>query len=193
MGENLTTSVQRGTNTDGATNLVARIARIDWFHRTADSNDNGQVDALVGGLCGQFGLADVLVKRLDAAEFASFIGSYNIAANALWDHVKNIPDRVQARAVELGRTERLSYAFHDVPESVFHKAFDGAFHRFGGENGEAIRFAVSAAMFVCALAVAWESVMNGDGMESNPLLPALSLFEQGYLPLGLIQGVFYLC
>lgn len=183
-------TAQLDTNKTRAAILADRIAQIEWFSRVSKSVDDEQTELLTRSLREQLGLVNTSVQWVDLSDLPRLVGEYNIAANELWDHVRCIPDCVRDAAVKASRTEVLSYAIHDVPESVFHQAFDGAYHSFGAEHEEVVRFAVAAAMFVCGLAIAWELVADVKGMELNPLLPLLGLFERGYLPIGVFMGVF---
>lgn len=180
-----------GPNSERTQALVDRIAQTAWFD-PVDSRDGVRVDSVVRDLCTQFGNSQCGVHQLDRGELSEFLKNYHIAQSPLWDELKQIPDRIRAAADGGGRTELLSNAFNDIPEAVFHRAFDGAFRRFETQGDFVVRFAVTAAMYASSLAVLWELVADVEGMGDNPLLTALAVFEQGHLPLGLFTDTFYI-
>ncbi|WP_276352192.1 hypothetical protein [Cohnella caldifontis] len=165
---------------------IDRMSAIPWFASIGNPDSRDRAEALLEPVKAAFGLPDVPVRWLTLPEAGEFVKRYDITSSPMWPTLFELPERIRTAAERNGRMEVLSFAADDLPEAVFHAAFGGAFPVLQAFGQEAVRNAVCAAMYVSGLAAGWE--LAGEPPESNPLQPAIALFELGYWPLGLFEG-----
>lgn len=172
--------------------LAQRIERFEWFHAGADQAQVSAARNLTQALTKQFGVSDTPVRWVSQSDLQKAVSEYDLMRDPLWDRLKGVPEQIRTWSEQTGRTGLFDYAINDVAGRVFHAAFDGAFAKFETAGPQVVSFAVCAAMFVCGLSVAWEFVRDAPGLDENSLLPAVGLFEAGYLPVGVVGGQFLL-
>lgn len=194
MGMTAEAWAELGRQGESVAALTDRINQIQWFHREKPLVDEKTLTGLIADLYRHTGIdREVKLQEVALVDLAAWIGQSDIGKNSLWDMLRDLPDQVRTGLEQTNRMNWLPYAADTVPTSVFHRAFDGVFERYGAVGQGVVLYAVSAAMWISGAAI---GVLLSGGVagkrEVSAVLDLLSLFEHGVLPLGLYDGVFYL-
>lgn len=183
-----------GPNGDAAAALTERLCAIRWFAACGGqegSANEAEASSRLKELVSNMGAAGFMFQQAAKDELQGLIQSVNVREHPLWEKLYQVPERIKSAAEQTGRTVLLSYALDDVPEKVFHPAFDGAFSQLEDQGEEVLQYAMITVMYVSGLATAWEIVADVLG-ESNPFLPIVEIFEQGKWPIGIQDNNIYL-
>ncbi|RSL33575.1 hypothetical protein D7Z54_09670 [Salibacterium salarium] len=182
-------SAQRyGKNGERVSRLIERLTNIDWYY------DVGSKDSHIEDKLRQFmstlEVQSYSLKWISKEEICEKAKDLSLEDSRLWEELQNIPDKLKEKIVEKEREDILDDIVHHIPEVVYHGAFKGAYDTF--EEEKVVAFLVGHAMYVSVLACAWELITDDEAWQENPFIDVIDILEQGHLPLGPENNIFYL-
>lgn len=171
--------------------LLSRLSKVPWFASALRQESRLQAEKALSAFGSALETETVQVRWLTIREVTDAVIGNELASDPLWRKLADIPDRIRQAAEEADRGTWLSFALDDVPEHVFHRAYDGAFRAFQSCGETVIFHALGTALYVSGLATAYE--MLSDVLGINPFVPLIDVMETGHFPIGIRDGRICAC
>lgn len=189
---NIAEKTDLGPNHFKVQQFISSLSDIRWFSRLGQANERGQAEKCIRDLAILLNLEVNTIRWLQEGELLPFLSGQELHTSSLWKKLEPIPREIKKLCEQHNRLNLLDYAVDNIPESVFHPAFDGAFHAGLFQYGDQVlETAVGAALYVSGMACSWELVGDIEGWDSNPFRLILEVFAAGYWPLGWYDNEFY--
>ncbi|SFK04325.1 hypothetical protein SAMN04487936_106272 [Halobacillus dabanensis] len=177
-----------GPNDKRVKTLIDRLINMDWYHQIGTKNV--KVEEKLKKFMEAFDLYDYEKEWVSIQEVPDKISNLNLEDTKLWDRLKEVPERINNKGIETGRKDALDLLVSDIPELVYHGSFKGAYRTY--QDQKAVSLVVGHALYVSLLACTWEVIADQAGWENNPFLYLIDILEEGHLPIGPQQNIFYL-
>ncbi|WP_181348084.1 hypothetical protein [Thalassobacillus sp. CUG 92003] len=177
-----------GPNDKQVKTLIDRLLNVEWYQHIG--TDHVRIEKNLQQFMEAFDLHAYETEWVPLQDVPGTIKSLELEGSQLWDVVKEVPDKISEKGKATGRKDSLDQLVHDIPELVYHGAFAGAYNHF--QNQQAVSLLVGHAMYISLLACAWEVVADQSGWEENPFIYLIEIREEGHMPIGPKQNIFYL-
>jgi|GEM_PF-1474954 hypothetical protein len=171
--------------------LLSRLSNMPWFASASLEENRMQAETALSAFGCALQMEKIQVRWLTKREVADAVKSNELATDPLWRKLADIPARIRRAAEERERETWLAFALDDVPEHVFHRAYDGAFRAFQSCGETVVFHAVGTALYVSGLSAAYE--MLSDVLGTNPFLPLIDAMETGHFPVAVLDGRICAC
>lgn len=163
--------------------LINQLTAMNWYSRA------GQYSLEIEGKLAQFmrslGVHTYEIKWIEKEQLSETIASLSFENSALWEVLKELPDKLKKKIEGTGREQLLEDVVDNIPEAVFHRAYEQAYRLVTDVN--TVKFLVGHAMYISLLVCIAE--LAG---EKDSLSMVVEILEEGHLPLGPKGNTFYL-
>ncbi|WP_101845190.1 hypothetical protein [Halobacillus sp. Marseille-P3879] len=168
--------------------LIDRLTNVEWYRQigTKDVRTEEKLKKFMDS----FDLYDYETEWVSLQEVPGKIRSLKLEDSRPWDHLKEVPEKINTTGEKAGRKAALDQLVTDIPELVYHGAFKGAYKTY--QDQQAVSILAGHAMYISLLACTWEAVADQSGWEDNPFLYLIDIMEEGHLPLGPHDNSIYL-
>ncbi|MEW9672137.1 hypothetical protein [Ammoniphilus sp. 3BR4] len=171
---------------------ITRLSEVKWFSALGQSKGQGEAENAWKTFIRHLDLDDTQVVWMTKDQLPSFVEELSLGNSPLWSRIQWIPKQLKDKTKELGREAVLAYTIENIPEMLFHKAFDGAFPELNEYGERMVKVAVGSVMYIFGLACAWETLADIEGWETNPFTPLIEVFEAGHWPVGMTGNQVYI-
>jgi hypothetical protein len=186
-------SIVFGPNGDQVCRLLSDLREVAWFTSVGTKTDRVQVEeAIRRALEGFIGKREqeYRIRWIDHRKMTPLFDRLNQMTGEFWNIIDELHGLLRQRAVQKGLETELMYATDAAAELVLEASYEGAVEQFEHLGEAVVRIASGAAMYISSLAAAWETVMDPEEQDRNPLSSLLSVFYMGHWPIGTIGKEF---
>lgn len=181
-----------GPNGQHIVQLMTRLSRVEWFSALGKPSGRGKAETAFEEFAHRLGIGEYQLVWRTKDQLPSSLEEMNLEESPLWSRLTGIPRQIRDQAEEMGRQSALSHTVENVPEMLFHRAFDGAFRELEAYGERFVQVAVGSVMYIFGLACAWETLADAKSWETNPFISLIDVFEAGHWPVGVAGDQVYM-